>query len=143
MANQTYDLPLNLGDLMGAYDEAHWETVVLELTPDKGVLQRGTVLSMGGTGKLDATAAGNEAQAFGVLLDGSVDTAAAAAFSDGSVTGSIAKAGSFRGQALKVGAGTNAATLIDALRKNNINVEGPITVPASWISLRRCDQRWT
>ncbi len=38
---------------MGAYDQAHWETVVLELTPDKGVLQRGAVLSLGGAGKLD------------------------------------------------------------------------------------------
>ena len=86
---------------MGAYDQAHWETVVLELTPDKGVLQRGAVLSLGGAGKLDATTAGNEAQAFGVLLDASVDTGAK--FSDGSVTGSIAKAGSFRGPALNVG----------------------------------------
>jgi hypothetical protein len=59
--NQTYELLPNLGDLMGAYDEAHWETVVLELTPDKGVLARGTVLSMASTGKLDAVTAGNEA----------------------------------------------------------------------------------
>jgi hypothetical protein len=31
--NTIYDLPQNLGDLMGAYDSAHWETEVLELKP--------------------------------------------------------------------------------------------------------------
>ena len=31
MANQTYELPLNFGDLMGAYDEAHWQTQVCEI----------------------------------------------------------------------------------------------------------------
>ena len=36
--------------------------------------------------------AGTEAQAYGVLLDPSIDTAAP--FTDGTVTGSIAKAGS-------------------------------------------------
>jgi hypothetical protein len=102
---------------------------VLELTPDKGILTRGTLLSMAGTGKLDATTAGNEAQAFGVLLDASVDTAQA--FSGGAVTGSVARAGSFKGQALIVGVGTNAVTLADALRKNGIFLEGPITVPAA------------
>jgi hypothetical protein len=30
-----------------------------------------------------------------------------------------------------MGVGTNTATLVDALRKNNINVEGPITVPVA------------
>ena len=85
-----YELPPNLGDLMGAYDEAHWQTAVLELTPDKGILKRGTVLSMGGTGKLDATTAGNEAQVYGVLLDPAIDTAQE--FSNGVVTGSVARA---------------------------------------------------
>jgi hypothetical protein len=116
---------------MGAYDTAHWETVVLELTPDKGVLTRCTVLSMGGTGKLDVTTAGNEAQAFGVLLDPAVDAASAAAFENGMVTGSIARAAPFKGQALKVGVGTNTATMLDALRKNGIFVEGPVTVPVA------------
>jgi len=127
--NQTYEIPPNLGDIMGAYDEAHWETAVLELSPDKGVLMRGTVLSAGPDRKLVATTAGNEAQAYGVLLDASVDTAAL--FTDGTVTGSVVRAGSFKGPALIVGVGTNAATLVDALRKNNINVEGPISVPVA------------
>jgi hypothetical protein len=122
---------MNSLPIQGAYDTMHWETVVLELTPDKGVLTRGTVLSMAGTGKLDATTAGNEAQSFGVLLDPSVDTAAAAAFSNGSVTGSVARAGSFKGQALKVGIGTNTTTMLDALRKNGIFVEGPVSVPVA------------
>ena len=58
MANQTYELPQNLGDLMGAYDEAHWQTETLELKPDVGVLQRGSVLSLV-AGKLELVAAAN------------------------------------------------------------------------------------
>jgi hypothetical protein len=130
--NQTYELPPNLGDLMGAYDEAHWETVVAELKPDVGVLTRGTVLSSGSgadAGKLISTTAGNEAQAFGVLLDANVDTAQH--FGDGSVTGSIARAGSFRGRALIVGVGTNAATLTTQLRLLGIFVEGVIVAPVA------------
>jgi hypothetical protein len=129
--NTTYDLPPNLGDIMGAYDEAHWETFVAELKPDSGVLQRGSVLSAVATdgGKLTLTTAGSEATAFGVLLDARIDTAAK--FSNAMVTGSIARSGSFRGAALIVGVGTNVATLTDALRKNDIFVEGPITVPVA------------
>jgi hypothetical protein len=85
----------------------------------------------GGTGKLDATTSGNEAQAYGILLDATVDTTLSAAFSDGTVTGSVARAGSFRGPAPIVGTGTNVATLTDALRKNGIFIEGPVTVPVT------------
>jgi hypothetical protein len=133
MANQTYDLPQNLGDQMGAYDTAHWITAVLELKPDSGVLTRGTVLSAvaADAGKLTKTTAGSEASAFGVLLDAAVDTATAAAFSNGMVTASVARSGSFKGSALIVGVGTNVATLTDALRKNDIFVEGPIAVPTA------------
>ena len=46
-----------------------------------------------------------EATAYGILLDASVDTTAAD--STGTVTGSVARAGSFRGEALIVGAGTD------------------------------------
>ena len=128
MANQTYNLPQNLGDLMGAYDEAHWETETLELKTDAGVLKRGSVLSLV-AGKLELVAAANQATVYGVLLEASVDTAKK--FSDNSVTGSVARAGSFRGGALIVAAGTNAATLKAALRGLGIFVEGPITVPGA------------
>ena len=128
MANQTYDLPLNLGDLMGAYDEAHWQTQVCEIKAGIGVLTRGTILATGTAGdigKLVKLTAGTEAQAYGVLLDPAVDTAAA--FSDGSVTGAIAKAGSFRGPALIVPAGVDAGLIAVALRGRGIFVEGAIT----------------
>ena len=46
-------------------------------------------------GKLVKLAATTEAQAYGIVLDPVIDTGAA--FSDGSVTGSIAKSGTFRG----------------------------------------------
>ena len=64
---------------------------------------------------------------YGILLDANVDTAQA--FSDSSVTGSIARAGSFKGPKLIVGVGTNVSTLTDALRKNGIYVEGAIVAP--------------
>ena len=128
--NQTYELPLNLGDLMGAYDEAHWQTAVLEIKAGIGVLTRGTILASGTAGdigKLVKLTAGTEAQAYGVLLDPSIDTAQA--YSDGSVTGSIAKAGSFRGPAIIVPTGVDAGLIAVALRGRGIFVEGPITVP--------------
>ena len=64
-----------------------------------------------------------------MLLDPALDTAAA--FSDGTVTGSIAKAGSFKGSALIVPAGVDAGLIAVALRGRGIFVEGPITVPAA------------
>jgi hypothetical protein len=130
MSNQTYDLPQNLGDLMGAYDEAHWQTQVCEIKAGIGVLVRGTILASGTAGdigKLVLLSAGTEAQAYGVLLDPSIDTAGA--FSDGTVAGSVAKAGSFRGPALIVPTGVDAGLIAVALRGRGIFVEGPITVP--------------
>jgi hypothetical protein len=128
MANLTYEFPGNLGDLMGAYDTAHWETVVMQLKPSVGVLKRGAVLSLV-AGKLELTVAANQASAYGVLLDSSVDTAAA--FSNNSVTGSVARAGSFRGPALIVGVGVDPIALAGVLRDHGIYIEGPITVPTS------------
>ena len=73
--------------------------------------------------------AGTEAQAYGILLDPAIDTSQA--FGDGSVTGSIAKAGSFRGPALIVPAGIDAGLVSVALRGRGIFVEGAIPVPAA------------
>ncbi len=73
--NQTYELPQHFGDLMGAYDEAHWQTAVLEIKPGIGVVKRGTILASGTAGdigKLVLLTAGIEAQAYGVLLDPAV-----------------------------------------------------------------------
>ena len=96
------------------------------------MLARGTVLASGAgadAGKLVKLTAGTETAAYGILLDPSIDTSAA--FSDGSVTGSIARAGSFKGAALVVPTGINAATLTTRLRELGIFLEGPITVPAA------------
>jgi hypothetical protein len=122
------DLPTGLSNLLSAYDEAHWETVVAELKPSSGVLARGSVLSAVG-GKLELVSATNQATAFGILLDESIDTSAV--YSDASVTGSIAPAGSFRGPALIVSAGTDGIALADKLRDVGIYTHGPITVPAA------------
>jgi hypothetical protein len=65
---------------MGAYDEAHWQTAVLEIKTGSGVLKRGTILATGSgadVGKLVRRTAGTEAQSYGVLLDPAIDTSAA------------------------------------------------------------------
>ena len=58
-------------------------------------------------------------------IGGRVDTAVQ--FADGTVTGSVARSGSFRGAALIVADGTDAAALKEKLRDLGIFVEGPIT----------------
>jgi hypothetical protein len=65
------DVPQGLSNLLSAYDNAHWETVVVELKAASGVLVRGSVLSAvaADAGKLTLTTAGSEATAFGILLD--------------------------------------------------------------------------
>ena len=57
-----------------------------------------------------------------MLLDPSVDTSIP--FSGGQVTGSVARAGSFKGPALIVPTGINAATLTTRLRELGIFIEG-------------------
>jgi hypothetical protein len=129
--NVTIDVPQGLSNLLSAYDDGHWETVVAELKAASGVLVRGSVLSAvaADAGKLTLTTAGSEATAYGILLDPEVDTAQA--YSDGTVTCSVARAGSFRGPALIVGVGTNAVTLAERLRDIGIFVHGPVTVPTA------------
>jgi head decoration protein D len=126
----TFDVPSGLSNLLGAYDEGHWQTQVSEIKGGIGVLARGTILATGTAGdigKLVPLTAGTEAQAYGILLDPAIDTTVA--YSDGSVTGSVAKAGSFRGAALIVPAGVDAGLISVALRGRGIFVENPITVP--------------
>ena len=128
----TYTLPANLGDILGAHHDGNFQTQVSEIKAGIGVLTRGTILATGTAGdigKLVKLTAGTEASAYGILLDPAIDTAVA--FGDGSVTGSIAKAGSFRGPALTVPAGVDAGLIAVALRGRGIYVEGPITVPAA------------
>jgi hypothetical protein len=131
MSNQTYDLRAGLSDLQGAYDTGYWESVVAELKPDAGVLARGSVLALV-SGKLELVTATNQGTVYGVLLDPSIDTAAK--FSDNSVTGSVARSGSFRGAALIVSAGVDPVALAADLSDRGIYVEGPITVPAALVA---------
>jgi Bacteriophage lambda head decoration protein D len=122
----TLQSSLGLSDILGAYDVGHWETVTAQLKPSTGTLLRGSVLSsvVADAGKLTLTVGGSEATAYGILLDKSVDTTAP--FSGGSVTASVARAGSFRGEALIVGAGTDEAALAKQLRLIGIFTEGAI-----------------
>ena len=124
------DLPTGLSNLLGAYDDGHWQTQVCEIKAGIGTLLRGTILASGAgadIGKLIKLTSGTEAQSYGILLDESIDTGVA--YLDGSVTGSVAKAGSFRGAALIVPTGVDAGLIAVALRGRGIFVEGPITVP--------------
>jgi hypothetical protein len=109
-------------------------TQLSEIKAGIGILTRGTVLATGAgadIGKLVKLAATTEAQAYGILLDPLIDTGAA--FSDGTVTGSVAKSGTFKGSALIVPAGVDAGLISVALRGRGIFVEGPIPVPAAEI----------
>jgi hypothetical protein len=126
----TLDVPTGLSNILGAYDEGHWQTQVCEIKEGIGVLARGSILATGTAGdigKLVKLTAGTEAQSYGVLLDEAVDTSVA--YSDDSITGSIAKAGSFRGPALIVPAGVDAGLISVSLRGRGIFIEGAITVP--------------
>jgi Bacteriophage lambda head decoration protein D len=128
----TYTLPQNLGDILGAHHDGNFNTQVSEIKAGIGVLTRGTILASGTAadiGKLVKLSATTEANAYGILLDPSIDTAAA--FGDGSVTGSVAKSGTFNGSALIVPTGVDAGLIAVALRGRGIFVEGPITVPAA------------
>ena len=126
----TLDVPTGLSNLLGAYDTGHWQTQVCEIKAGIGALARGTILATGSgadVGKLVKLSATTEVNAYGVLLDELIDTTVT--YSDGSVTGSVAKAGSFRGPALIVPTGVDAGLIAVALRGRGIFVEGPITVP--------------
>ena len=129
----TYTLPQNLGDILGAHHDGNLQTQVVG---NQSRHRRAHAWHyprhwdrLADIGKLVKLTAGTEASAYGILLDPAIDTAVA--FGDGSVTGSIAKAGSFRGPALIVPAGVDAGLIAVALRGRGIFVEGPITVPVA------------
>jgi hypothetical protein len=128
----TYTLPSNLGDILGASHDGNFNTQLSEIKAGIGVLKRGTILASGtgaDIGKLVLLTAGTEGQAYGVLLDPAIDTGAA--FSDGTVTGSIAKSGTFKGSALLVPVGVDAGLISVALRGRGIFIEGSIPVPVA------------
>ncbi len=128
----TYILPQNLGDILGAHHDGNLQTAVLDIKGGIGILKRGTILASGSgadVGKLVLLSATTEVNAYGILLDPAIDTSVS--YSDGSVTGSIAKAGSFKGSQLIVPAGVDAGLIAVALRGRGIFVEGPIPVPAA------------
>ena len=105
---------------------------MLDIKGGIGILKRGTILASGSgadVGKLVPLATTTEVNAYGILLDPAIDTSVA--YSDGSVTGSIAKAGSFKGSQLIVPTGVDAGLIAVALRGRGIFVEGPIPVPAA------------
>lgn len=122
----TIQVPEGLSNYLSAYDEGHWETQVCELKPASGVLVRGSVLTAltADAGKLTLVAAGGEDLCYGVLLDESIDTAVA--YSDGGVTASVARCGSFVGPKLKVTAGTDVTKVAARLRDQGIYVHGVI-----------------
>jgi hypothetical protein len=124
----TTNSPTMLSDICGAADIGDLDPVVAVLEPNVGVLVRGSILSTSATGKLELAAVGNENNSFGILLDSAVDTATA--FSDGTVTGSVARHGSFKADQLVVAAGTDVVKLMANLRQQGILLEGQLVVPS-------------
>jgi hypothetical protein len=127
----TYEYPANLGDYLGAHHDGNFNTQTAEIKGAIGVLKRGTILAAGSgadAGKLVLLTIGTEAAAYGVLLNESIDTSAA--FSNGSVTGSIARSGTFRAAALIIPTGVNAGLVSDTLREKGVFIEGVLVAPA-------------
>jgi hypothetical protein len=77
-------------------------------------------------GVLTPTVAGNEITAYGILLERDVDTSIAN--SDSTVTGAVARNGSFKAAALTCGIGADVGEITAVLRDNGIILEG-ILVP--------------
>jgi hypothetical protein len=125
MSNVTIEIPDPLSNLAGAYDEAHWQVEVAPVKTGE-VLKRGNVVARvaADAGAVSLVTGTTQADAFGIVLTDKADASAAAA------TVSIAKAGSFRGPALVVGAGTDEALLVKQLRDIGIFVEGAIPAVA-------------
>jgi hypothetical protein len=72
--------------------------------------------------------AGTEAAVYGVLLH---DVNTDAAFSGGTVTGSVGRRGSYKAASLIAAPGTNAATLATEMRKLSLFLESDIVVPVA------------
>lgn len=121
MSNVTVEIPEPLSNLTGAYDEAHWQ---IEVCPVKSgaTLKRGSVVARpaADAGAVSLVTGTTQTDVYGIVLDEKADASAAAA------TCSIAKADSFRGSALTVGAATDEALLAKQLRDLGIFVEGAI-----------------
>ena len=122
----TIEWPQPLSNILGAYDEGKWEAKVIEFLTGTAVLKRGSVISLDAGGKGVLAAAGNEDNAYGILLDEKVDTAVGTP-----PVGSVARAGSFKANQLWVAVGTDVAKLSAALRKQGVFLEGDLVVPSA------------
>jgi hypothetical protein len=121
--NSIIDWPKPLSNIIGASgDSAQWNPIVTDLSPGRGVLLLGSVVSAGSDGKMKLTDASSYAQAFGILLE-TVDTGTDAAATD-EITGTIARQGSFKATELVLAPGADLNQCADALRKNGIYLEG-------------------
>ena len=136
------DLPTGLSNILGAYDEGALADAGLR---NQGRNRRAAAWHRSRDWRwwrhrqARQTHRRHRSGPYGMLLDEAIDTGAA--YSDGRVTGSIAKAGSFRGAALIVPNGVDAGLIAVALRGRGIFVEGPITVPPAAAVLEGEEQR--
>jgi hypothetical protein len=127
--NMITQSPTMLSDICGAADIGDLDPKVISLEPNKGVLLRGSVICINAGGKGELAAAGNENNSFGILLDSAIDTAVP--FSNGNVTGSVGRHGSYKADQLLVGVGTDAVKLEASLRQEGCLLEGSLVVPAA------------
>ena len=121
--NSTIDWPEPLSNIIGASgDSAQWTPIVADQAPGQGVLELGSVLSLGSDGKMKLTDASSYAQAFGILLE-TVDTGTDAA-STTELAATVARQGSFKATELVMAPGADLNQCAKALRKNGIYLEG-------------------
>jgi hypothetical protein len=109
---------------MGAYDEGHWETRVIDFGTGTGSLKRGTVICLDVGGKGAIAAAGNENQAeFRSIRRSTLPRLhLSAVWQEQEV---------FKGNQLLVSVGTDGTKLTSALRQAGIFLEGDLVVPTS------------
>jgi hypothetical protein len=119
--------PTYYSNIFGAAIVGDPDPEVIEFAPAKGLLPMGSIIALN-AGKGELVKAGTEAAVYGVLLH---DVNTDAAFSGGTVTGSVGRRGSYKAASLIVAPGTNTATLATEMRKLSLFLEGDIVVPVA------------
>ena len=131
--NQTYTLPQNLGDILGAHHDGNLQTQVSEIKAGIGVLNAGTILATGTAGdigKLVKLTAGTEAQLVWHSA-GSLNRHCRWHLAMAASPARLQRRAVSRVRHCIVPAGMDAGLIAVALRGRGIFVEGPIPVPAA------------
>jgi hypothetical protein len=121
----TTESPVFLSEICGSADLGDLDPIQALIAPNIGIIPRGCIMSMV-AGILTPTIVGNEASAYGILISRDVDTTKLN--EDGTVSGAVARNGSFKAAALTCGVGANVLLIAATLRTLGIILEG-ILIP--------------